>query len=476
MSELPLLEGVLNYIKENNISFCMPGHKNGRGFLKYAIGKKFLNNIGKFDITEVDGVDNLHDQHGIILEASKKLSNFYHSSKSYFLVNGSTSGNMVMIFASLNEGDKVIVERNCHKSIMNSIIMRKLVPVYVENTFNKKLSAPSGLNLEHFLKIVEHNRDARAVIVTYPNYYGICSNLEFIVNTCKKYNMKVLVDSAHGAHFGVSPCLPESAVKLGADMVVTSAHKTLPSFTQTAYLHVNNEEDIERADFYFNIFLSTSPSYLALCSMDYARFYLEKSGREDYERLVSLADTYRKKINSIEGLRIMDKAFIENVDDAWNIDTTRYVLNLERGYRASKLSEYLRKNGIQIEMNDGKNLVMILSPFNFREDFEKLYQVLKGYPMHSKNQEIVKYMYCKIPEMKVVPWKVLLEKHEVMDLDKAVGKICASSIVPYPPGVPVIYPGELIDLDVVSVLEYYISVGVELIGLHDGKIKVLSCY
>jgi arginine/lysine/ornithine decarboxylase len=474
LSELPLLEGVLNYVKENNISFCMPGHKSGKGFYRTSIGKEFLDNINKFDITEVDGVDNLHDQNGIILEASNRLSDFYGSKKSYFLVNGSTSGNMVMIFASLNEGDKVIVERNCHSSILNSIIMRKLVPVYVEDVLSSELNAPSVINMEHFLHIVKNNRDAKAVIVTYPNYYGLCSDLKSIINISRKYGMKVLVDSAHGSHFGVSNNIPESAVKLGADMVVMSAHKTLPSFTQTAYLHVNNEHDISRADLYFHMFLSTSPSYLALCSMDYGRFYLEKYGKNDYDKLISIINVFTHKINSINGMKIVDRTYAKNFKFLWDMDPTRYVINLDRGYSAGSLSKYLRKNKIQIEMNDGSNLVLILSPFNSRDDFERLYEVLKNSPLEKMKSKYVQNIYHKIPEVKITPSDTINRKKEIVGIKDSVGRICGKSVIPYPPGVPIVCPGELIDLNVVKTIEYYRDNKVNLIGIDKNGIEVIS--
>ncbi|MBP2032285.1 arginine/lysine/ornithine decarboxylase [Clostridium algifaecis] len=474
MSELPLLEGVLKYIKEKNISFCMPGHKMGRGFNSTQIGREFLKNILKFDITEVDGVDNLHNQTGIILEASERLANFYGSKKSYFLINGSTSGNMIMIFASLNEGEKVIVERNCHSSILNALIMRKLVPVYIENTISSKLNAPGVLNLEHFLQVIEENKDAKAIIVTYPDYYGICSNLEFVIKTAKKYNMKVLVDSAHGAHFGVCSDLPKNAVELGADMVVMSSHKTLPSVTQTSYLHVNKSSYIDKADFYFNIFLSTSPSYIQLCSMDYARFYLEEYGKRDYEKLISIAENYRNKINSLGNMKILDRSYIKNLDYAMDIDLTRYVINLKKGYSGNLLLKYLRQNKIQAEMSDSSNVVLIFSPFNEEYEFKKLYEVLKRCPVEKIKSEYIPTIAYGIPKMEILPFQAVFKEKEVINLDNSAGRICGKTIIPYPPGIPIVCPGEKIDSDILETIRYYKYNRSELIGVKDNTIEVIK--
>lgn len=482
MSELPLLEGVLKYIKEDNISFCMPGHKNGRGFYDTSIGREFISNILKFDITEVDGVDNLHNQKSIILDASKRLSELYGSKKSYFLVNGSTSGNMIMIFSSFNEGDKVLVERNCHSSILNGIIIRKLIPIYLENIISEKLSAPISINLEHFLQLLKEHKDIKGIIVTYPNYYGICSNLKFIIKEAKKRNIKVLVDSAHGSHFGINKDLPESAVNLGADMVVTSAHKTLPSLTQTAYLHVNNEEDIEKVDFYYNVFLSTSPSYIALCSMDYARFYLEKYGNKEYKKLIEMAEHYRDKINSTKKMTVIGRKDISEfnykcktaIPSISDIDLTRYTINLNGRYSGNLLLKYLRKLNIQCEMSDNFNVVLILSPFNKEEELEKLYNALKDCNLEKFKCKKINMIHYRIPQNKMLPFEVVDAEKEMVDLNDSCERISGTTVIPYPPGVPMLAMGELIDKDAIKIIKYYIKNNIDLIGVKDNKIKVVK--
>lgn len=479
MSELPLLEGVLKYIEENNISFCMPGHKNGRGFFNTSIGRKFIDNILNLDITEVDGVDNLHNPKGIILDASENLRDFYGSEKSYFLVNGSTSGNMIMLFSSFNEGDKVLVERNCHSSVFNGIVMRKLNPVYLKNIISTRLNAPICINLEHFLKILDENKDAKGIIITYPNYYGICSNLEFIIEKAREHNMKVLVDCAHGSHFGVHEKLPKSAVKMGADMVVTSAHKTLSSLTQTAYLHINNKEDLDKVDFYSKIFLSTSPSYIALCSMDYARFYLEKYGYRDYEKLIEISKYYRDKINSIRGLSIIEKKDIlvhnkKLPPDVWNLDSTRYIINLKKGYNANLLLDYLRKSKIQAEMSDSFNVVLIFSPFNKEEEFEKLYRILKDCDLKKFRYRKIDMVEYEMPKMRLLPHQVINLEKETIDIGTSLGRVSSSNIIPYPPGVPLLLMGEIIDKNILKVIKYYMKAGLDIVGIKDNKISVLK--
>lgn len=467
MSELPLIEGVLKYTLENNIPFCMPGHKSAEGFLRTPQGKLLYENFIKFDITEVEGVDNLHHAETIIKESQMLLSELYKSKKSYFLVNGSTSGNLAMIFSAFDENDKIIVERNCHRSIFNGIILRKLRPVYIKNKINTTYDAPLSIDMEHFLRVIKENSDAKGIVITYPNYYGICTDLEKIISEASKYGMKVLVDSAHGAHFGFHEALPKSAVTLGADMVVMSAHKTLPSLTQTAFLHVNHKEDIDKVDFYVSALLSTSPSYMLMCSMDYARYYLENYGQKDYEILISIAEKYRHKINSIPKLHILGQ---EDVEKGNKIDVTRYVLNVESGYSGHKLLEYLRNNGIQAEMSDSRNVVLILSPFINEECFEKLYIALKKCDFQRLSVKHEKIYNCEIPQNRLAPFEAIKIPKLKLKPKDAINKICAQDIVPYPPGVPLVMMGEIVDENIINSIRYYTENNITMIGMEDGCI------
>lgn len=471
MAKLPIVEGVLKYLEKQNTMFCMPGHKGGKGFKSTEIGSKLYENFIKADITEVEGMDNLHYPEGIIKEAEEKLSDFYGSKKSYFLVNGSTSGNLAMIFSAFNEGDKIIVERNCHRSIFNGIILRKLKPVYIKNKIYKKFNTPLSIDEKQLIKQMDKNRDAKGIIITYPNYYGICSNLKSITEEAHKRGMLVLVDSAHGAHFGVNPRLPESAVRLGADFVVMSSHKTLPSLTQTAYLHIGKNVDIGRTNFYVSSFLSTSPSYMLMCSMDYARYFLQENGLQEYDNLINLCNHYRKKINHLDGFHVIG---YEDINPC-KIDDTRFVLHGSREVNMYKLNNYLLNNKIQPEMCDGINIIFIFSTFNGEEDFEKLYNVLQNCDLNKIKGNKIEITDYEIPKMAYMPYEVLHVDAEKINYTKAVGRICGKDLVPYPPGVPVVLQGEIIDIDTLKVLEYYVKGNETILGMDEkNNIMVLK--
>lgn len=476
MSGLPLLEGVLKYAGEKNISFCMPGHKGGRGFLETPEGEKLVSSFLKCDVTEVEGVDNLHKAEGIIKESLKLLSDYYGSKKSYMLINGSTCGNLIMIFSAFNEGDKIIVERNCHKSVMNGIILRKLKPVYIKNKMNHKYNAPLSVDEEHLLDIIENNKDAKGIILTYPSYYGVCLNLKKIIDKAHENKMLVLADAAHGAHFGVNNKLPESPVKLGADMVVMSAHKTLPSLTQTSFLHIGNNVDEERVNFYAGVFQSTSPSYLFMCSMDYARYYLEKYGEEEYEKLIYLTEKYREQVNTISQIHVLgaEEAQTEECREVYAVDPTRFVINAKIGISGYKILSYLRSCGIQAEMADANNVVLIFSPFNHEYEFEKLYYALRNCPFEDMKEEQPRPIISHIPEAVMMPFEAVQSEKELLTLKEAEGRICAENIVPYPPGVPLVTMGEIIDNETVNVIRYYLKNNAEVLGLNNGRISCIA--
>jgi len=475
---LPIVDALLKYKKEENSYFAMPGHKMGKAYEDTKEGKILLDNFINFDITEVEGLDNLHNPTGIIKEGQEQLANYYGSKKSYFLVNGSTSGNMIMIFATFKEGEKIIVERNCHRSVFNSIILRKLKPIYVMNEVNEKYDAPFSINKKHLFKLIKENQDARGILLTYPNYYGICTELDEIVKEAKKYNMKVLIDCAHGAHFGVIDELPDNPLKLGCDMVVQSAHKTLPSLTQTSFLHVNCDDLLDEVNFYTSMFLTTSPSYLFLASMDYSRYYLQKYGSKDYSILINLCEEYRKKINHIDFYHIIDEHdIIKKSSSTRNkvyIDKTRYVINVPKGFSGHLLLDYLKVNKIQCEMSDSRNVVLIFATSNTRDDFDKFYRILKECNKDTLVDEYVKPMHYEIPLIDKLPWETLNMKKVECSIKDSVNKVCGQAIVPYPPGVPLIMPGEIITKDIIDIIGYYIDNNVTLLGVKENNLIIIK--
>lgn len=466
--KLPLLEEVLKYHNEEKLILSMPGNKCGRGFRRDRIGQEFRRRLGDLDITEVGNLDNLHHPNGVIEEAQTLLAKTYNAKKAYFLVNGSSSGNLASIFAAFNEGDEVLVERNCHKSVYNALILRKLKVVYIEANIDLENGILLPCNEKNIVDALKKSKKPKGIILTTPNYYGISSNLENILNMFKANGLKIVIDAAHGSHYGFSERLPKSMVDL-AHYVVMSAHKTLPALTQGAYLLVNdNNSNIE---FFISAFNTTSPSYLIMSSLDYSRYYLDNYAKEDYEKLIDLSEVYTNKINSLDKVKILSK---EDITEGYYIDKSRYVMTLPVGFSGSKLFDYLLENSIQSEMSYSRGVVLILSPFNTREDFEKIYRAIVSLDMEVLRDDKKKIEYKKVNNIKVLdPFEVHNKKYEEVELNEAVGRISKDFVVPYPPGIPMLLPGEKITEDIIKNIRWYQGRFISILGIYYNRIKVV---
>lgn len=465
--KVPLLDEVLKYKKENNLILSMPGNKSGIGFLRDDVGREFVNNMGFLDITEVDPLDNLHAPEGIIKEAQELLAKTYDVRKAYFVVNGSTAGNLASIFDAFNEGDEILVERNCHKSVYNGIILRKLKVKYIEPVVyeDKGLFLPP--TEKEIYKAINKCKNAKGIILTYPNYFGIGYDIVETLKDLKDRGLKIIIDGAHGAHYGITEKLPKSIVKF-ADYIVLSAHKTLPSLTQGSYLLINNDNNV---DFYLKAFMTTSPSYLIMSSLDYARYYLENYGKEDYDKLIDLAIKWSIKINNLNKVRVLSK---EDLPRGYDLDLSRYILILKKGYSGHKLLNYLRSLNIQCEMSFSGGVVLILSPFNLEKDFEKIYNSLKNL-----NLELLvdtDYQnYCGLIPKKVLElYEAFNMEFEYVNIYESESKISKEAIIPYPPGIPLICAGEVISKEAIDIINGYIKNNKTVIGLKNGLVKVIK--
>ena len=305
MNKAPLLEALIRYNKENNLILSMPGNKSGKAFRRDNLGVEFQEKLGNLDITEVSYLDNLHNPEGVIKESEELLAKTYKVKKAFFLVNGSTAGNIAAIFSAFKEGDEVLVERNCHKSIYNGLILRKLKVTYIDPVIDEENGIFLPIREKEVEEALKKSKNPKGIIITSPNYYGIKYNIEDYLIKLKEKGLKLLIDSAHGAHFGMAKELPKSLSEIG-DYIVVSAHKTLPALTQGSYLLVNDKDF--NSDFYVKAFMSTSPSYLIMASLDYARYYLDNFAKSDYNRLIKMAKIYKSKINNLNKLKILDES------------------------------------------------------------------------------------------------------------------------------------------------------------------------
>lgn len=455
----PVFDGLKSLMEENSVSFHMPGHK----------GKNTLIEWGKYipyiDTTETEGVDNLLEPRGIIKESQELAAEVFGAKSTIYGVNGSTGSIYIALSAITKPGDKVLIQRNCHKAVYNAMILNRLNPIYIYPNYNEEHNVLTGLDPEEMEEILEEHQDIKAVVMTYPNYYGVCSDIEKIVEVAHKYNKILMVDEAHGPHMSFSDKMPISALKAGADIVIHSTHKTLPSFTQTSMIHVGTDRvDLNKLRDRFALYTTTSPSYLFTLSNEIAAAYMDGEGRE---RLAWSID----KVNEvIERLKKIKRVFVFTGDEFDSTikakDNTKILFKID-GIKGSTVKKILReKHNIRLEMSDYYYGLILTSLMNDEEDYEKLITAIEEIAATEPYEEINSVsIKMPTPQVEMNISSAYYSKKELVDLQAAIGRISAASIIPYPPGIPLIVPGEMITRELYDHIIMTMENGLEIVGL-----------
>ncbi len=443
----PLYERLVAYRAKNRISFAMPGHKNGRGLKRDLLS---------LDVTELAETENLYNGGLYVSEAQRLLSALYGSEESYILTGGSTAAIQAMICGATRPGDALLAAADCHKSVINTCALLGIKIRFIPKEFNGDFFVPTKTVISSDMI----DADTGAVLITSPNYYGVCSDIRYAARICHSRGIPLLVDEAHGAHFAAGGIFPETAVKY-ADAVCQSAHKTLNALTGAAYMHLNGQLiDRERCKTALTMFQSSSPSYVIAASADTARAELSDGG--GWQNVCEMCGDFRASMSDI-GIGVMD-----------NDDITRIVLNFS-AYELTgpEVAEKLSDKGIDVEMSDLYNIVLIAAPFNIQEDFDTLFDALRGIVRAAKKRaRAVNNPPPPFCAQTLDPQPVFYGPRRGVPLDKAAGRISASTVVPYPPGVPAIYIGEKITDTHIRYLEQLIRAGAEINGISDGIIAV----
>lgn len=456
----PVFDGLKRLMKENNASFHMPGHK----------GKNTLIDWGKYipmiDTTEIYGMDNLLDPRGIIKESQEFAASVFGAKATHYSVNGSTGSIYIALATIAKPGDKVLIQRNCHKAVYNALILNRLRPVYIYPNYNEEYNVLTGLDPEEIDRILEEDRDIKAVVMTYPNYYGVCSDLEKIVEVVHKHGRIIMVDEAHGSHMTFSKRLPKSALSCGADIVVQSTHKTLPSFTQTSMIHVGTDRiDLDKLQDRFQLYITTSPSYLFIASCEIASAYMDTD--EAKERLERNID---KSNETIERLNKIDRVFVFTGDETdksiYSKDNTKILFKIE-GMKGSHIKKELyTRHQVMLEMTDYYYGLALTSLMNDDEDYERLIKAVEELAQCSPMEDIFP-VSVKMPEplISMPIFDAYHSKKKQIDLHDSIGKIAASSIIPYPPGIPLVVPGEVISEELYKTIVFLMENDIEIVGL-----------
>lgn len=466
--ETPVLNMIKEYIANNSLRFHMPGHKGDAGF--------FGGELLKGDITELEISDNLLNPQGVIQTLQELHAERIGAGLSFASVNGSSAGVLAMILSAVREGDKILMARDIHLSAANALILSGAQPVFIDIEIDPLTGLPGVLSADSVRDAIMQNPDAKAVFLTYPNYFGLCADLEAICEAAHDAGLPVLVDAAHSAHFAYSPLLPASCAECNADIWTESLHKTLPAMNQTAMLNIGSDSLIEpeKVKFYLNIFTTTSPSYILLASADYASAYMEEKGNYELYRVVSLLENCIEKINAIKGLNCVGMEILGRANIA-DKDVLKLVIDVSgRNISGLVAKKALEEMGIFIETADLKHILLIFTVADQPSVFETLILGLSNLP------EGIHYKYAfspyELPEMefRMTPKQAVQEKSYQMPLNMAAGFISSRTAGVYPPGVPCLLPGQLINRDVVDYIEKALSYGFDVFGLEDGMIRVLD--
>ncbi|WP_252505006.1 aminotransferase class I/II-fold pyridoxal phosphate-dependent enzyme [Sporosarcina sp. Marseille-Q4943] len=444
----PLVQALSQFKEKRPISFHVPGHKNG---LLSGLPEE-MQSVLQYDMTELEGLDDLHEPSGVILKAEQRLSALYQSDRSFFLVNGSTVGNLAMMYAACRPGDTVIVQRNAHKSIFHAIELTGAKPVFVSPAWDAHSNTPGAVRFARVKEAIEAYPHAKAVVLTYPTYYGVAgAELADIIQFSHSKGIPVLVDEAHGAHFVAGGAFPQSALELGADVVVHSAHKTLPAMTMASFLHMRSTIiSPERIAHYLGMLQSSSPSYLLMASLDDARAYAESYTKEDQADFLENRQTFIDNLITIPALQIVETD-----------DPLKLLLRVQ-GYTGFELLARLEAEGIFAELADPFQVLLVLPllkkgiEYPFNESVQKIAIAVASLPIE-RGQEINE----SIPEDKglstltYLPQELLGRDTEWKTIEESVGHVAAASIIPYPPGIPLLIGGETVtERHVTSLLQY----------------------
>ncbi|MGI5848543.1 MAG: aminotransferase class I/II-fold pyridoxal phosphate-dependent enzyme [Christensenellales bacterium] len=466
-TKTPILSALQAYKRRRVVPFDVPGHKQGRGTpeLRDFLGEKCVS----IDVNSMKPLDNLCHPISVIKEAEALAADAFGCDSAFFLVGGTTSSVQAMILSCCGEHDKIIMPRNVHRSAINALILCGAVPVYVNPGIHPQLGIPLGMTAKDVENAIRENPDAKAVFVNNPTYYGICSELTRIIDIAHHHGMLVLADEAHGTQFYFHDDLPDAAMHLGADMAAVSVHKTGGSLTQSSMLLVNCARvNVDHVRIVINLTQTTSASYLLLSSLDIARKNLAINGMAMFDKVLSLAEYARREINTIGGYYAFSSEIAGPA--VYDFDRTKLSINtLNLGLAGFEVYDILRDEySIQIEFGDVANFLAIISVGDSTLAIERLVAALAEIkrlkPGHRSDMFDHEYIS---PMVKMSPKQAFYAQKKSVPLNKSVGAISGEFVMCYPPGIPIIAPGEVITKEIINYILYAKQKGALLTGAED---------
>ena len=470
----PVYEALEKFGKMRVVPFDVPGHKRGRGNPELArlLGDKCVS----MDVNSMKPLDNLCHPVSVIREAEKLAADAFGAANAFLMVGGTTSAVQSMILSSVKAGEKVILPRNMHRSVMGALVLCGAVPVYVNPDCDARLGIPLGIRLEQLEETIARTPDAKAVLVNNPTYYGICSDMRGIVQLAHAHGMKVLADEAHGTHFYFGEGLPLSAMAAGADMAAVSMHKSGGSLTQSSLLLTGPAVNADYVRQIINLTQTTSASYLLLSSLDISRRNLALRGREAFAGVIELAEYAREEINDAGGWYAFGKE-LKNGGSVFDFDATKLsVHTLDVGLAGIEVYDILRDAyDIQIEFGDLGNILAYLSIGDRKRDVERLVSALSEIRrLYAKDRAGMMDNEYIAPDVAVTPQFAFYSPKECLPIRDTAGRICTEFVMCYPPGIPILAPGERVTKEIIDYILYAKDKGCQLTGPEDAAIERLN--
>lgn len=470
----PVYEALEKFGKMRVVPFDVPGHKRGRGNPELArlLGEKCVS----MDVNSMKPLDNLCHPVSVIREAEKLAADAFGAANAFLMVGGTTSAVQSMILSSVKAGEKVILPRNMHRSVMGALVLCGAVPVYVNPDCDARLGIPLGIRLEQLEETIARTPDAKAVLVNNPTYYGICSDMRGIVQLAHAHGMKVLADEAHGTHFYFGEELPLSAMAAGADMAAVSMHKSGGSLTQSSLLLTGPAVNADYVRQIINLTQTTSASYLLLSSLDISRRNLALRGREAFAGVIELAEYAREEINDAGGWYAFGKE-LKNGGSVFDFDATKLsVHTLDVGLAGIEVYDILRDEyDIQIEFGDLGNILAYLSIGDRKRDVERLVSALSEIRrLYAKDRAGMMDNEYIAPDVAVTPQFAFYSPKECLPIRDTAGRICTEFVMCYPPGIPILAPGERVTKEIIDYILYAKDKGCQLTGPEDAAIERLN--
>lgn len=470
----PVYEALERFRRQRIVPFDVPGHKRGRGNpeLVQLLGEKCVS----LDVNSMKPLDNLCHPVSVIYDAEALAAEAFGAAHAYFMVGGTTSSVQSMVLTACKAGDKIILPRNVHRSVINALVLCGAEPVYVNPDVDSHIGISLGMELSILEETMRANPDATAVFVNNPTYYGICSDLRAIVELAHKYDMMCLVDEAHGTHLYFHEELPVSAMEAGADMAAVSMHKSGGSLTQSSLLLLGENVNTRYVEQIINLTQTTSASYLLLSSLDISRRNLALRGRDSFEKVKQMAEYARSEINSIGGYYAYGKDLV-NGSSIYDYDVTKLsVYTRDIGLTGIEVYDLLRDEyDIQIEFGDIGNILAYISIGDRIQDIERLVGALEDIKrLYSRPTSKLHNAEYITPIVAATPQKAFYSEKELIPIRETAGRICGEFVMCYPPGIPILAPGEMVTEEIIDYILYAKDKGCSMQGPEDGSLEKLN--